>query len=276
MSNTTQQGLPANSRLLFLRSFGLWVFSGFGLLGGKNEEEIVVYTVDKGFFLWGLIATGFLGAAWVHFFPGSSNFWGWTYILVLAVTFVALLRELSTWRFAFWAGVTLLAYLLIRYPLGSLGILPGLALWLAGLNPGLVPDTAVVISLILTGIFISSLVISFANGRKTFTPNSIEEWHFGRGSEIQDRGGLRFKTTYRDILEAFFGLGSGDLVAYDRNNRVVKRYENVLFLFFLWNKMDRILHQRFSLVDNLPDEAIAVQNIEHDLTPQDAADQNQP
>ena len=40
--------------------------------------------------------------------------------------------------------------------------------------------------------------LDFLNGRKKFSPNEISEFHFGEGSELTDRSGLRFRTKYRD------------------------------------------------------------------------------
>jgi hypothetical protein len=72
-----------------------------------------------------------------------------------------------------------------------------------------------------------------------------------------------FQINYRDILETIVGLGAADLIVVDRANRVVKRYENVIFLFFRWHKLDRILHQRFALVDNVQGDAMDISVHDH-------------
>ena len=73
------------------------------------------------------------------------------------------------------------------------------------------------------------------------------------GREITDRSGLKFRSRYRDLLETLLGLGAGDLEAVDANHQVVKRWENILFLAFLWRRLDEILHQRSAVVDNAAD-----------------------
>jgi hypothetical protein len=259
---------PSGSGFSFFdaaRGFLAWVFTGFGAFrGDKNSEEVVCYTVDKGFYLWALIIAGFVGGAWARHWPGSGLFWGWVYLLTLIYTVVLLLRELDTWRFVFWIGVITFIYLIAKYPLARLGILPGLGRYITTLQPVINPDWAVLTSWGLLILFFGSLYQTFAQGRKTITPNTIEEWHFGRGSESMDRGGLRFKTSYPDVLETLLGFGSGDLVAYDRANRVVKRYEGILFLFFKWNKLDTVLHRRFAVVDNVANDVVDVHDIDHD------------
>ena len=265
MSNQTNAVNPHGpSRWKFFSDFLGWVFTGFGLLKKKeNEEEIVVYSIGKGFLTWPLILIGHIGTLWMAHWIGSQGYWGWAYSIAFIYTIVMLLDDLNLWKVAFWSGFALLVYLIVRYPLNSLGIVPGLSNWLTNLNPLINSDAMSLISWVMTVIFFYSLVHSFANGRKTFTPNNIEEWHFGRGTEIQDRSGYRFQINYRDILETIVGLGAADLIVVDRANRVVKRYENVIFLFFRWHKLDRILHQRFALVDNVQGDAMDISVHDH-------------
>ena len=66
----------------------------------------------------------------------------------------------------------------------------------------------------------------------------------GEGSELTDRSGLRFRTKYRDVLETILTFGGGDLLAVDNHQNVIKRWDNIIGLFFLWNDLDRVLHQR--------------------------------
>lgn len=73
-------------------------------------------------------------------------------------------------------------------------------------------------------------------------PNSIEERFLGERREIIDRSGLKFRTRYRDLFETILGRGAGDLEAVDGNQHVVKRWNNILFLCFVWPKLDEILH----------------------------------
>ena len=124
--------------------------------------------------------------------------------------------------------------------------------YLRNLHPKLDAGTASVISWMLLVPWIGSLFHSYTRGRKAFSPNSIEEWFMGEGREILDRSGLKFRTVYRDLFESILGLGAGDIEAIDNNQHVVKRWENILFLAFIWPKLDEILHQRAAVVDNAP------------------------
>ena len=100
----------------------------------------------------------------------------------------------------------------------------------------------------------------FTNGRKRFSPNEISEWQIGVGSELTDRVGLKFRTRYRDLLESILGFGAGDIVANDNHQHEIKRYENVLFLFFLWPRLDDILSERAAIVDTAPGDTLIVQS----------------
>jgi hypothetical protein len=92
------------------------------------------------------------------------------------------------------------------------------------------------------------------NGRKKFTPNEIGEFRFGEGSELTDRTGLRFRTRYRDVLETLLSFGGGDILAVDNHQNQIKRYQNIIGLYFVWGRLDRILHQRAASIDEDDDE----------------------
>jgi hypothetical protein len=121
--------------------------------------------------------------------------------------------------------------------------------------------TVTVVSWLLLVPWVGALFLTFTNGRKKFTPNEISEFEVGEGSELTDRAGLKFRTRYRDILETILGFGAGDLVAYDNQHNVIKKYENILFLFFLWKRLDDILHERSAIVDNAADEPVEIEAV---------------
>jgi hypothetical protein len=266
IANQTVSNPESTSKLAAIGSFVKWVFTGFGLFAhGKVEgAEISIWCVHQAFFLWAIIFVGFAGAFSSSHWPVTATFWGWAYAITMVYTLVSFLFELSFWRFAFWCGAVALVYLIIKYPLGYLGMLTGLHDYVNNLKPELNPGLGYAISWLLLIPWIGSLFHTFANGRKTFTLNNIEEFHLGVGTEITDRGGLRFKTTCRDLLETILGFGAMDLVAYNRvNNIPVKQFKNVLFLYFIWKKLDPMLHERFARVDNVVNETVAVEETEH-------------
>jgi hypothetical protein len=124
----------------------------------------------------------------------------------------------------------------------------------AALDPQYDTGTMLVISWLLLIPWVCSLFEMVFNRKKKFSPNEIAEFHFGEGSELTDRSGLRFVTRYRDVLETLLGFGGGDLLAVDNHGAVIKRYENIIGLWFHWEKLDRIFHQRATLVDEDEDK----------------------
>jgi hypothetical protein len=129
------------------------------------------------------------------------------------------------------------------------------------LQPALSPGWVSAFSWLLIIPWITSLVHTFGWGRVTISPNGVEEWHLGQGSEITDRVGLKFRSRYYDILETLLGAGAGTLEALNNDHSVVKKYDNVLFLYFWWVRLDEILHQRAAVIDNAPDDAVEVEEV---------------
>ena len=223
--------------------------------GRKHAESVVVYSAHPSFFLWLLILTGFLGAWLVNKQWLSPEVAGWIYVWVLVYFIVTLLYDLSTRALALWIGIFSLIWLLSKYVehVRNIAVLGYVFDYLAGLSPKLDPGTATVLSWLLLLPWIGSVFYMVFNGRKRFTPNEIGEFHFGEGSELTDRSGLRFRTKYRDVLEMILTFGGGDLLAVDNHQNVIKRWDNIIGLFFSWKDLDRILHQR-SVVDEDNDD----------------------
>jgi hypothetical protein len=269
---TSSSAHPSGLHKFF--AFFAWLFTGFGLLGlfrkksGNGEaNELIVYSVHRSFFLWLLILVGFVGGAIVgHAHPGSRlpHLLGWIYIVVLLYTFVVMLFDVSTMEFLIWALVFAFIWVLAKYVEAShhIHLFRGIAAYLKGLRPELNAGFATVMSWLLLGPWISSLVRTFSRGRKSFTPNGIEEWYLGEGSEITDRSGLHFVSRYGDIFKMILGFGSGDLEAMDTSGKVVKRWPNILFLFFTWNRLDQILHERAAVVENTRQEPVEVEDVD--------------
>lgn len=253
-------------------AFIWWLLTGFGLLGALGRrrsarfkvEEIVIYSVHRSFFLWAMILTGFIGAVSLRH-HGNPVIWGWVYIWVVFYTLVTLLFDLSSLKLLLWAGIFTFAWVVSKYleDMKHLQVLSLLTGYLRQLHPRLDAGFASVMSWLLVGPWLLSLFHSFSRGRKVFSPNSIEEWYFGEGREITDRSGLKFRSRYRDILETMLGLGSGDLEAVDGNGVVVKRWENIIFLIFIWDRLDEILHQRSLVVDNTKEDPVEVESVRH-------------
>ena len=211
-----------------------------------NVDEVTVYSSHPSFFLWLPIVVGFVSASIVEREPQWAGFFGWLYVWVLMYFLVTLLYDFSTRKLALWVLIFTLIWLASKYveDIKNVTVLSSVFHYLSELQPKFDPGTGTVLSWLLLFPWIGSLLDMALNGRKKFTPNEIGEFHFGEGSELTDRTGLRFRTKYRDVLETILTFGGGDLLAVDNHQNVIKRWDNILFLFFLWKDLDRVLHQR--------------------------------
>jgi hypothetical protein len=218
------------------------------LVRGRRSglDEVTVYSAHPSFFLWLLIAVGFASSAIIARAPEWAGFFGWLYVWILLYFLVTLLYDFSTRKLALWALILTLIWLASKYLelLKNVAVLSAVFDYLASLQPKFDPGTATVLSWLLLLPWFGSLLHMALNGRKRFTPNEIGEFHFGEGSELTDRTGLRFRTKYRDVLETILTFGGGDLLAVDNHQNVIKRWDNIIGLFFFWNDLDRVLHQR--------------------------------
>jgi hypothetical protein len=265
---------PTGGFFAGLKRFGaflVWIFTGFGLLGVLRRrrsarfkvEEISVYCLHRSFFLWAIILTGLIGSFAVRHHGGSATLWGWVYAWVLVYTMLTVMFDINTLKFALWAGIIMFAWIASKYleDMRHWHVLSSLTSRIKALHPQLDPGFARVVSVLLLGPWVLGLLQTFSRGRKVFSPNSIEEWFFGEGREITDRSGLKFRSRYRDVFETTLGFGSGDLEAIDGNGNVVKRWENIIFLMFVWRRLDEILHQRSAVVDNAPEDPVEVEAV---------------
>ncbi len=221
-----------------------------------NIDEVTVYSAHPSFFLWLPILVGFISAAIVADAPDWAGFFGWLYVWVMLYFIVTLLYDFSARKLGLWVLIFALIWLASKYveDIKNVAVLSTVFGYLASLQPKLDVGTATVLSWLLLLPWFGSLFDMALNGRKRFTPNEIGEFHFGEGSELTDRAGLRFRTKYRDVLETILTLGGGDLLAVDNHQNVIKRWDNIVGLFFLWNDLDRVLHQRAAVMDTSDEE----------------------
>lgn len=210
------------------------------------QEEVTVYSAHPSFFLWLPIAVGFVCAWIVRSKPDAAGVCGWVYVWVMLYFIVTLLYDFSARKLALWILIFALVWVTSKYfeDLEDVMVLSFVFNYLATLQPKLDVGTVVVLSWLLLLPWFGSLLHMALNGRKRFTPNEIGEFHFGEGSELTDRTGLRFRTKYRDVLETLLTFGGGDLIAVDNHQNVIKRWDNIIGLYFMWNDLDRVLHQR--------------------------------
>jgi hypothetical protein len=249
-----------------------WVLTGFGIFGTERDHagipnKIIVYSVHRAFYVWLAVVLGFVGSAIVRYVDDgltgyTSLVLGWTYVVVMIVTIVTLIFDFSTWKFLLVVGGFIFVWLLSKFLAShNIPVIGVFANYIASLNPRLQPGFASVMSWMLLMLWLGAAFHSFVRGRKTFMPNSVEEWVLGEGREVIDRQGVKFRTRYRDVLEAILGFGAGDIEAYDTTQHVVKRWENIVFLAFKWRQLDTLLHERMTYIDNQPGATIEVDEV---------------
>jgi hypothetical protein len=270
---------PLGNGFIRIIKFLAWVFTGFGLIpalirgggqGPERRQEITVYSAHRAFNLWALIAIGFIGAWSVKHWPPSQYpklaiVFGWIYVWTLVYTFVTLLFDFGALKLLLWVGVIALIWVAAKYleVISQIGVLRNTIGYFRNLHPMLDPGFAKVMSFLLLFPWFGALFHTFTNGRKRFTPNEITEWYIGEGTELLDRAGLKFRTRYRDVLEMILGFGAGDLVAQDNRGNPIKKFENILFLIFLWPKLDSLLQERQTIVDTAPGDTLQVAESHH-------------
>lgn len=247
---------PAPAKSKTPTRFGRIIFAPFTLVaylvrGKSNIDEIVVYSAPRAFYLWIVIAVGFALKFLVPTYLNES-IGGWIFIITLIFFILALLYDMSLKKLALWVLVISALWLLAKYleNLRDIAILGPIAQHFAMLDPHYDHGTVTVLCWLLLIPWVCSLFEMRFDRKKKFSPNEIAEFHFGEGSELTDRSGLRFVTKYRDVLETVLSFGGGDLLAVDNHQTVIKRYENIVGLWFYWQKLDRVLHQRVTLVDD--------------------------
>ena len=222
------------------------------IVRGKSKiDEIIVYSAPPAFFLWIVIATGFVLRLLVPTNILTPQAGAWIFIFVLIYFLLAVLYDMSLKKLMLCTLVFAVLWLFAKYMenLRNIAILGPILHHFSSLNPTYDRGTVSVLCWLLLIPWVASVFELVFNRKKQFSPNEIAEFHFGEGSELTDRSGLRFVTKYRDVLETLLGFGGGDLLAVDNQQRVIKRFENVVGLWFHWDKLDRILHQRATLLD---------------------------
>ena len=227
-------------------------FSAVGRLFRRSKpiDEVVVYSAPPAFFLWSVIAVGFALRLLTPTIL-SPGFAAWVFIFVLVYFLLAILYDLNLKKLLLCTLVFAVLWLFAKYmeSLRNVVILGWIIEHFKKLDPKFDGGMVSVLCWLLLLPWAASILEMLFNRKKKFSPNEIAEFHFGEGSELTDRSGLRFVTKYRDVLETLLSFGGGDLLAVDNHQTVIKRYENIVGLWFRWAKLDRILHQRATLVD---------------------------
>ena len=218
----------------------------------RTPDSMMLLSAPPSFFLWAFVALGFTLAWTVRLYPHAAGTCGWTFAWFVILFVITLLFDLNAKRLALWVLMFFAVWMSLKYAedVKHWIVLGAITRHLASLDPKLDPGLAAVMSWVFLVPLVYALYYMFAFGMKRVTPNEIVEYHFMEGNELTDRQGLKFRTKYRDLLETILTFGGGDLVLTDNHDTEFKRYPIILFLFFLWPKMERIIEQRAVVEDS--------------------------
>lgn len=217
----------------------------------RQQDSLTLCSVDAGFFLWVMIVAGFLLAWVVRLDPLVAVGAGWAYAWLSLLFFASIMYDLNAKKLAIWSVVFFAVWMALKYgeDVQHWIVLGTITHHLATLDPKLDPGYASVISWLSIIPFGYSVFHMLAFGQKRFTPNEVCEYRLFEGDEYLDRQGVKFKTRYRDILETLLTFGGGDIIVLDNHGAEFKRFPNMLFLYFLWPKLERIIEQRAVVED---------------------------
>ncbi len=249
-----------------------FVWSLFGFIFGLASrftgrqrfkvEETVLFSVHRSFYMWGLIFLGWFVSMLLHRFPHQAGMWTWIYLIGLFYTFTLILFDLGTIKLVVLSFVVGFFILAAKYveSLHHVSMIGWLFKHFAQQYPIINSGVPYIISWFLFFPWLIALLESWRTGMKSFSPNGIEERHLLVGREITDRSGLHFVCKYPDLLEAILGFGAGTIVAYNNDNKVVKEWNHILGLYFAWDRLDEIIHQRSAVVDNSKNDPVEVED----------------
>ena len=156
-----------------------------------------MYSVHRAFYLWALILSGLIISALINRHPenlDTANTWTWVYIWILFYTFVLLLFDIGTAKLILCTASFALIWLAIRYleMTKNIPVIKHIKAYFEALKPTMTGGMSTTISLLLLVPWVIMVEESYRCGRKSFSPNGIEERSIGVSKEITDRTGLHF------------------------------------------------------------------------------------
>src|SRR6476661_3617306 len=116
-----------------------------------NIDEVTVYSAHPSFFLWILIAVGFISAAIVTRAPEWAGFFGWVYVWTMLYFLVTMLYDFSARKLGLWVLIFTLIWLASKYVelLKHVAVLTPVFEYFSSLQPELDPGTATALSWLL-------------------------------------------------------------------------------------------------------------------------------
>jgi hypothetical protein len=226
-------------------------------------EETICYSVHPSFYLWPLIIFGWIIGALIHYNPSHALGYSWMYIWILFYTTMMLMFDIGAIKLVVASAFLGLIIVSAKYieEVRHIILLGHIFKHFQHLQPTMSYGVPAVLSWMFFIPWSIMAIEAYRSGRKSFSPNGIEERSIGIGREVTDRSGMHFTCHYPDLLETFVGFGSGSLTAMDSNNKTIKEWHNILGLYFIWPRIDEILHQRSAVVDNAANDPVEVENV---------------
>jgi hypothetical protein len=205
-----------------------------------------------------LILFGWITSTVIYHFPAHAIWWTWAYLTVLIYTFMLLMFDVTLLKLVIAVGAFLLVVVTAKYveAVRHIVLIGHLTNHFRNLRPQMSGGFGSVVSWVLFLPWLAMLAEAFRSGRKSFSPNGIEERDLMVGTELTDRSGLHFYCRYPDLLETILGFGSGSIIAKDGTGKTVKEWPRILGLFFKWKRIDSILQQRATFIDNTQGEPV--------------------
>lgn len=227
----------------------------------RRKREIKFYTYPKLLFAWPLILIGFL--LWPISSMESANpetlAWIWAGTLLLVV--VTLGIDVNRNQGVFWIISIAAIWILIVWlrDVKELKLFSYVYDFFAGLDPQYSAGLGLGISIPLTLLYGIMWVWTRINSRWRITHNEFEHYQFGKMDDSLARGAKRISTDYPDLFELLLCL-AGELVIYDSTGkRVLRRIQNVPFLPFVKQRINKLMEATAVVAAEVEDEADAAE-----------------
>jgi hypothetical protein len=197
----------------------------------------------KTFFLWPIVAAGYVFTAldkWGWVSPGTL---GWLYVLLMTMVILTVTVDLGLFWAAFSVLVVLVIYFLGRWlqDAKSITIIGDIYRAFAHLQVQYDRATGTGLSILLSFPFAIGLLWAWFNNRYTMTHNEIVHHQTGRGDVSVGRGARVIRVMYPDAFEYVLGF-AGTISIYDNTGRnLILKTEQVPLLPLKKRKIEKIL-----------------------------------
>ncbi len=223
----------------------------------SSRHEVTFYTYPKFLFCWPLIVVGFVLWLLDSQMQANSEVLAWIWGITLLVVLVTVGFDLNRNQTIFWVVLLAGGWVAILWlrDVKSVTIFSRIYQFFADLDPQYSSSLGVIISIVLSVLYVIMWVWSRINSKWRITHNEFEHSQFGRMDDSLARGAKRVSSSYPDFFEFLLCL-AGDLIIYDSmGRRELRRIQHVPFLPFVRGKIDRILETTAVTPGEMEDES---------------------